>query len=201
MSTVVAGTGGAILPTEQEITQLVEQNLGVVRQLVHRTLHLFPRLPGGYEREDLHSLGHLGLVRAAQNFDPARGILFSTYAYQCIGHAISGALRHEAVQEIECVSLTPLFPDGDGAPAEDQIVDPEADTARSVLRHCNREILAREIAELPELHARVIRALYFDDSSLVQVADGCGLSKQAIQTLHSRALKVLRRRLRGLGFG
>ena len=38
--------------------------------------------------EDLISTGSIGLIKAVNTFDPARGIKFSTYASRCIENAI-----------------------------------------------------------------------------------------------------------------
>jgi len=89
--------------TEQEVERIVRENTGLVGAFVNRTLRLFPRLPSGYEREDLQSLGYMGLLRAAQTFDPKRGVAFSTYAYRCIETTIAGALRRESDRQIDCI--------------------------------------------------------------------------------------------------
>ena len=94
--------------TEPEVERLVRENLGLVGAVVSRTLRLFPRLPNVYDREDLHCVGSIGLLRAAQTYDPERGAAFSTYAYGCIAHAIAGALKRETSRQIECVSLSLL---------------------------------------------------------------------------------------------
>jgi DNA-directed RNA polymerase specialized sigma subunit len=64
--------------TDEEVEQLVEENLGLVGAVVNRRLRLFQRLPGGYDRDDLHSVGSIGLLSAAQTYDPTRGTAFST---------------------------------------------------------------------------------------------------------------------------
>jgi len=50
-------------------------------------------LPGGLERDDLHGWGMVGLVSAADSFEPGRGLRFSTYAYSKIRGAILDELR------------------------------------------------------------------------------------------------------------
>lgn len=67
--------------------QQVEANLGLVHQLLTR--HAVP--PHVYD--DRFQDGCLGLMRAVQKFDPARGLKFSTYAHYWILHAI--ARSHE----------------------------------------------------------------------------------------------------------
>ena len=56
----------------------VEGNVGLVRSLV-------PRFLGrGLEYDDLFQAGCMGLIKAADHFDPARGFQFSTYAVPVI---------------------------------------------------------------------------------------------------------------------
>ena len=50
----------------------VRENEGLVTSLVARTMRLFPKLPSGYDREDLESIGYMGLVRAARYQDMKR---------------------------------------------------------------------------------------------------------------------------------
>lgn len=51
------------------------------------------RLPSHIEAEDLHSVGVIGLIDAANKFDPTRGNKFSTYAAFRIKGAILDQLR------------------------------------------------------------------------------------------------------------
>jgi RNA polymerase sporulation-specific sigma factor len=120
--------------TDAEVAQLVKENLGLVGAVVSRTLRLFPRLPTGYDREDLYSVGSLGLLRAAQTYDPSRGTAFSTYAYGCIEHAIAGALKRETSRQIECISLSLLYGEEEENPLEEQFADPGADPVGSTLQ-------------------------------------------------------------------
>jgi RNA polymerase sigma factor for flagellar operon FliA len=49
------------------------------------------RLPSHIDAADLHSVGVIGLIDAANKFDPSRGIKFSTYAE----HRVKGAILDE----------------------------------------------------------------------------------------------------------
>jgi RNA polymerase sigma factor FliA len=51
------------------------------------------RLPPSVDRDDVIGAAELGLVEAARNFDPSRGVLFKTFAYYRIRGAIYDALR------------------------------------------------------------------------------------------------------------
>lgn len=61
-----------------ERNELVEQNIG----LVHACANKFRGK--GAEYDDLFQAGCVGLIKAAENFDPERGFSFSTYAVPVI---------------------------------------------------------------------------------------------------------------------
>ena len=51
------------------------------------------KLPSQIDRHELEAAADLGLVEAAQAFDPTRGVLFKTFAYYRIRGAVYDALR------------------------------------------------------------------------------------------------------------
>jgi RNA polymerase sigma factor for flagellar operon FliA len=69
---------------------LILANLALVRHIVSRLKAKFPR---GVDLENLEAAGVLGLVEAANRFDPQRGIRFETFAYLRIRGAIFDELR------------------------------------------------------------------------------------------------------------
>jgi RNA polymerase sigma factor for flagellar operon FliA len=70
--------------------QLVLDHLEFVRQVLGK---LAARLPRGTDTENLESAGVLGLIEAAQQFDPERGVEFKVYAFSRIRGAIVDELR------------------------------------------------------------------------------------------------------------
>ena len=59
-------------------SQLIEQNLGLVR-------HIVKRYQGrGCDLEDLFQIGVIGLIKAVDHFDVSRDVQFSTYAVPMI---------------------------------------------------------------------------------------------------------------------
>ncbi|MFQ5795876.1 MAG: sigma-70 family RNA polymerase sigma factor [Candidatus Bipolaricaulia bacterium] len=65
-------------------TLIIEQNIGLVKAVARRFLN------SGEPYEDLVQTGCIGLLNAIHNFDPERGVKFSTYAT----HLIRGEIRH-----------------------------------------------------------------------------------------------------------
>jgi RNA polymerase sigma factor for flagellar operon FliA len=70
--------------------QLVVETLQKVKLIAWRISH---RLPAHVEVQELESAGILGLLRAAQKFDPKRGVGFPTYAEHRIRGSILDSLR------------------------------------------------------------------------------------------------------------
>lgn len=70
--------------------ELILAHLGLVRHVLGK---LAVHLPAGVDLENLESAGTLGLVEAANKFDPDRGNQFKTYAYIRIRGAILDELR------------------------------------------------------------------------------------------------------------
>lgn len=70
--------------------QLVLDHVPLLRHIVGRMSF---DLPGGVDRDDLYGFGMLGLIAAADSWDPGRGIQFSTYAYTRIRGGILDELR------------------------------------------------------------------------------------------------------------
>jgi RNA polymerase sigma factor for flagellar operon FliA len=70
--------------------QLIVDHLDFVRHLLGR---IVSSLPGSVDVENLEAAGVLGLVEAAGQFDPTRGVAFKTFAYPRIRGAILDELR------------------------------------------------------------------------------------------------------------
>jgi len=89
-----------LLTAEQEMRiarRMVTGDMRAQQQLVEANLRLVVSVAKRYNNHgisllDLVQEGNLGLIRAAQKFDPARGFRFSTYATWWIRQAISRAV-------------------------------------------------------------------------------------------------------------
>lgn len=89
-----------LLTAEKEIQlarRIVAGDMGAQQCLIEANLRLVVSIAKRYNNHgvsllDLIQEGNLGLIRAAQKFDPARGFRFSTYATWWIRQAISRAV-------------------------------------------------------------------------------------------------------------
>ncbi len=73
----------------QAAARLVEANLRLVVSIARR------HQDRGVPFMDLVQEGNLGLMQAADGFDPSRGCRFSTYAYWCIRQAVRSAVAEQ----------------------------------------------------------------------------------------------------------
>jgi RNA polymerase sigma factor for flagellar operon FliA len=71
-------------------TALIEEHVSLVRYLAAR---VSAKLPPGIEVDDLVGAGMIGLIDAADKFDPSRGARFRTYAERRIRGSILDHLR------------------------------------------------------------------------------------------------------------
>lgn len=73
-----------------DLDDLIVQNLHYVRHILGKSIG---SLPDGVDIENLESAGIVGLVEAAQQYDPTKGTSFRSYAYHRIRGAIIDELR------------------------------------------------------------------------------------------------------------
>lgn len=69
-------------------SRLIEHNLRLVAYIVSKNYPEYVR-GGQQDTDDLISIGTIGLIRAAETFDYAKGKKFSTYASRCIDKPIT----------------------------------------------------------------------------------------------------------------
>lgn len=87
---------------EEELTKLVQQGSEAARQrLIESNMRLVINIAKTYRNksiplEDLIQEGAIGLMQAAQRFDPSRGFRFSTYATHWIRQAIGRAIDNKS---------------------------------------------------------------------------------------------------------
>ena len=88
--------------------ELVEHNLRLVVFIVNK------HYSDSREQEDLISIGTIGLIRAAETFDPEKAISFSTYASTCIRNQIKMHFRKNKHKSNEVYMNEPIDTDKNG---------------------------------------------------------------------------------------
>ena len=79
-----------------------------------------------YDKDDLFSIGILGLIKAVDSYDMTKGYEFSTYAIKCIDNEILMLMR-DSKKRINIISLENIVSrnndDEDGIKIQDQLTD------------------------------------------------------------------------------
>jgi RNA polymerase sigma factor (sigma-70 family) len=136
---------------------------------------------------DLIQEGTVGLMEAAERYDPDSGVAFSLYAL----HRIRGRMidflrksRHEV-----------LLDDRDGAGQEDALGEPVPDVAfESADRHALSSAMGKAFERLPEKEQTVLRSVYYGEKTAAETADAMDVSTAYVYRLEKKGI----RRLRGM---
>ena len=89
--------------------KLIENNLWLVSRVVRKYVSQYE------DRDDLMSIGSIGLMKAIKTYDPDHGTKLSTYAARCIENEVFMYLRRSRSSKFREVSLyAPIFIDQAG---------------------------------------------------------------------------------------
>lgn len=163
------------------------------------------------DEDDIKQIARLGLIWAAQHFDPSRGYQFSTYAMRCM----FGFIQNEC----ENLPLTPvpaqkrLTARGETFPSmsrsSDSVPGPDMEsfdfvsafaattdtTLEDVFASDERERIKRAVGNLNEKERFIIRARFGlncgGEETLVSIAARYKVSRARVQQIEQRALRRL----------
>ena len=170
---------------------LVERNLRLVAHIVKK--YATPER----DREDLISIGTIGLIKAVISFDESKGKL-STYAAKCIDNELLMMLRAEKKKSREVSLYEPIGTDRDGN--EISLYDVIVSDEKTIENQCE---LAGDIArvlelvnhELTEREREIICKRYglFGEKEITQreVANQMGISRSYVSRIEKKALSKL----------
>jgi len=187
-------------PLTADERAMVERNLALVPAAL-RGLPLVLQQTAAWTPADAHAVGYEALCRAAQTYNPERGVAFSTWAY----HRIRGAVRDEQrrlriVSRAHGVRPRPLsldlpVPDGEGgtivlggtlrdpAPSvAQQVEDAEAPARAAALLGCIGDPRTRRVAV----------AIVFGGRRQQELARTLGVTPGRVSQLWQRARQQVR---------
>lgn len=145
------------------------------------------------EYEDLVQEGMIGLMDAAERFDPDRGVKFATYAMWHIRKTIMEAIRsrndivrtprrHELKS---CVTLENAEQMVDSEPAASDLL--EAEEEHDAIHHCIRRLPAREAIVI-----RLRHGINTEKLTLKKVGHILGVSPERVRQIQNDAEENLR---------
>jgi len=181
-------------------SRLVETHLPLVRHLAQRMIH---RARPYLEMDDLVAVGVEALLRAAERFDPCRGVAFGTFAYlrvrgaMCESIGVVGPLTRGVVRRRqgrpERRPLPAVFRFDErrlANVASGRELGDELTSAIDASRLAPR--LTRALDELDHRDRQLIMRHYFGGDTLHEIGRDLGRSRSWASRVHSRALARLR---------
>ena len=188
------------------LARLPSRDAAVRDELIEHNLRLVVYIARKYESsgigvEDLISIGSIGLIKAINSFQPAKGIKLATYASRCIENEILMTLRKTHNLRHDISIDEPLTVDWDGnelllsdilGTDEDMVMKPiEDDVDRQLLMDAVGRLNARE---------KEIITLRFglgggEEKTQKEVADRMGISQSYISRLEKRIIARLKKEI------
>jgi RNA polymerase sigma factor (sigma-70 family) len=168
--------------------------------LANRPFSIFMagRLNCGLPLDERIALADLGSVKAAQRFDPTRGVKFSSYSSFWIRAAIFTAAEREhpyahmdrydhEFAEGDHDEYRALVPSELRVEATQDVYAAEALDGASFPRRLKERMRRLDVRE-----RRLIKRRYVDDKTLQEIADEWAISRERVRQLEARALVKMR---------
>jgi RNA polymerase sigma factor for flagellar operon FliA len=166
------------------------------------------RLPTWFTLEDLMGPAEIGLIQAASRYDAAKNDSFRGYAQRRVYGACIASIRRREYKERGHLSLEDVTDfrytgarensDRSGDNFELQIPAGGPGTDERAQVAITRRVVVERVRELPPAHARVMRAHYFRNMTLIQIAKEMDVTEAWVCRLHREAIEMLRLRCRDL---
>ena len=189
------------------LTQSQAGNLTARNILVERNLRLVAHIvkkynTGDRDMEDLISTGTIGLVKAINTYNPAKGNKLGTYASRCIENELLMLLRQERKSSREISLYEPIGADKEGN--EINLMDIIDSKEEDILEHMiadNHISLIYRLLSLTltprEQEIIILRYGLYGQDALTQkeVASRLKISRSYVSRIEKRALEKLRQKL------
>jgi len=219
--------GYELLTRSGEYRLGVDMRKGIVKarqDLVEANLRLVVKLAMEYKHarigvDDLIAEGNLGLIEAANRFDPERGVRFATYASWWIRKFVIQAIDRQAHQTTSPARVAADAEPEPERPRRERILSYEDFTQTSsdrhvldklasantvdprdvVLEHQLKEALVAVLPRMPALERTILAAHYGLDGkpprTLQVIGKTIGLTRERVRQIEQRAIARARRLL------
>ena len=183
-----------------------EQKDYVKEQLIVRNLRLVVYISKKFESsgvpvDDLTSIGSIGLIKAANTFNPEKKIKIATYASRCIENEILMYLRKISNTKSELSIDEPLNVDYDGNELHlgDLLFSEQDNIGTDLEKQADKDMLSMAIAKLSPREREIMEMRYGlvtgIEKTQKEVADEIGISQSYISRLEKKIIKRLKREI------
>ena len=193
---------------EEDILSRITSEPALRRVLVERNLRLVVYIAKKFDStgvgtEDLISIGTIGLIKAANTFDPDKNIKLATYASRCIENEILMYIRKNQNLRAEVSLDEPLSADWDGNELllSDVLSTPDDNVGERLEEDDDRRVIADAINALDPREREIIEMRFGlcgrKEMTQKEVADALGISQSYISRLEKKTIEHLKTAIAG----
>ena len=176
------------------------------QKLIEHNLRLVAHIAKKYyadenDRDDLVSIGTVGLIKAVDTFSPDKKNKLATYASRCIENEILMHIRKIANQKTEVSLDEPINTDWDGNELLlSDVLGTDSDLiSRPLEDMVDQQLLREALEKLPEREKKIV-VLRFGlagrrEKTQKEVADLMGISQSYISRLEKRIINRLKKEI------
>lgn len=182
---------------KQAKNKLVEHNLRLVAHVIKKYYASDP------DRDDLISIGTIGLIKAVNTFDVDKGARLATYAARCIENEILMYFRSNRKNGAVVSINEPIETDGEGNPLTLMDIiytdDTVADDIDTMIKSEKLYKYVEEIEDKREKEIIIERYGLYEREPKTQkeIATALGISRSYVSRIEKKVLEKLRKKFNG----
>lgn len=195
-----------LTPEEEEyyLNQMALGDKGAREKLIEHNLRLVAHIVKKYQnqsddKEDLISIGTIGLIKAIDSFSPDKGTKLATYAARCIDNEILMLFRSTKKMRNDVSLYDPIGFDKEGNEIclIDVVRDEEKDLNDVIIQQLAIEKIEKNLNALTERERDIIIRRFglgnHEEETQQEIAKSYGISRSYVSRIEKRALMKLYR--------
>ena len=195
-----------LTPEEEEyyLNQMAQGDKEAREKLIEHNLRLVAHIVKKYQnqtddKEDLISIGTIGLIKAIDSFSPDKGTKLATYAARCIDNEILMLFRSTKKMRNDVSLYDPIGFDKEGN--EIRLIDVERDEEKDLndvtIQELAIEKIEKNLNALTERERDIIIRRFglgnHEEETQQEIAKSYGISRSYVSRIEKRALMKLYR--------
>ena len=195
-----------LTPEEEEyyLNQMAQGDKEAREKLIEHNLRLVAHIVKKYQnqtddKEDLISIGTIGLIKAIDSFSPDKGTKLATYAARCIDNEILMLFRSTKKMRNDVSLYDPIGFDKEGNEIRliDVVRDEEKDLNDVIIQQLAIEKIEKNLNALTERERDIIIRRFglgnHEEETQQEIAKSYGISRSYVSRIAKRALMKLYR--------
>ena len=195
-----------LTPEEEEyyLNQMAQGDKGAREKLIEHNLRLVAHIVKKYQnqsddKEDLISIGTIGLIKAIDSFSPDKGTKLATYAARCIDNEILMLFRSTKKMRNDVSLYDPIGFDKEGNEIclIDVVKDEEKDINDVIIQQLAIEKIDKNLDALTERERDIIIRRFglgnHEEETQQEIAKSYNISRSYVSRIEKRALMKLYR--------